>query len=155
MYTLYIYIHMYACIILCGYLPNPLYRGPTAPSDKCLAISSANDVKRAKFMFQHDIDIFLYTDMYIHSPIQKHIMYVFTTSFVACACLRFSRLSQCECIFALWQGEGDAAHATWLTEATSEVKWPSNVLCRAKRGTTRPGIGWTITYTDSWERHDN
>lgn len=112
MYTLYIYIHIYACILLCGYLPNPLYRGPTAPSDKCLAISSANDVKRAKFMFQHDIDIFLYTDMYIHSPIQKHIMYVFTTSFVACACLRFSRLSQCECIFALWQGEGGAAHAT-------------------------------------------
>lgn len=104
MYTLHIYIHMYACILLCGYLPNPLYRGPTAPSDKCLAISSANDVKRAKFMFQHDIDIFLYTDMYIHSPIQKHIMYVFTTSFVACACLRFSPLSQCECIFALCQG---------------------------------------------------
>lgn len=88
-----IYICMYMYIIMWIFTQS-IIQGADSPSDKCLAISSANDVKRAKFMFQHDIDIFIYTDMYIHSTTQKHIIYVFTTSCVACACLCVSLRSR-------------------------------------------------------------
>lgn len=139
------YVHTYVVYLYVCIFTRSIKWGLGAPSDKCLAISSANDVKRAKFMFQHDIDIFIYTHTLIH--IQTHL---YSSSSPA---VRVRIVALAVWIFVcLWRGaEGSMTYYT-----TSEVKWPSNVLCR---GTThRIGSGRMEDYHLHWqlaERHDN
>lgn len=142
-YVLYLYVCIFA---------RSIKWGLGAPSDKCLAISSANDVKRAKFMFQHDIDIFIYTHTY--RRIQTHL---YSSSSLA---VRVRIAALAVWIFVcLWEAGGQAGRQYDLLycvycSATSEVKWPSNVLCRGTTHRIGSGrVGWrTITYTDSWQR---